>query len=144
MSYLEIYGIKEEIRDLLNPKSNNLKIRESHNEIFVQNLSFKYVSSTDEVMQLLAQGERNRTTTSTMSNEVSSRSHSILILHNVFKLLDGRELSSKLINVDLAGSERVSKTLASGTTLEEGKAINSSLSALGLCIDAISSNRKHV
>ena len=49
------------------------------------------------------------------------------------------ETISKLSLVDLAGSERPSKTGAQGTRLEEGKQINLSLTALGLCINTLSS-----
>jgi kinesin family protein 5 len=36
--------------------------------------------------------------------------------------------------VDLAGSERIKKSKSTGDRLDEAKAINSSLSALGKCI----------
>ena len=49
------------------------------------------------------------------------------------------ETISKLSLVDLAGSERPSKTGAQGTRFEEGKQINLSLTALGLCINTLSS-----
>ena len=49
------------------------------------------------------------------------------------------ETTSKLSLGDLAGSERPSKTGAQGTRLEEGKQINLSLTALGLCINTLSS-----
>jgi len=44
---------------------------------------------------------------------------------------------STLFLVDLAGSERVKKTGASDNRLEEAKAINYSLSALGNCINSL-------
>ncbi len=40
---------------------------------------------------------------------------------------------------DLAGSERIEKTGAKGDTLEEAKKITQSLSALGNCINALTS-----
>lgn len=45
--------------------------------------------------------------------------------------------SGKLILVDLAGSEKAEKTGAGGKVLEEAKAINKSLSALGNVINAL-------
>merc|ERR1712098_185542 len=42
------------------------------------------------------------------------------------------------MGIDLAGSEHVEKTGATGLVFEEAKAINSSLSALGNCINALS------
>ena len=44
---------------------------------------------------------------------------------------------SQLSLVDLAGSEKVSKTLAIGSTLNEAKGINRSLSNLGNVINAL-------
>ncbi len=52
--------------------------------------------------------------------------------------------TSKLWLVDLGGSERLSKTNAQGLTLEEGKAINVSLSALGDVISALQRKQPHV
>jgi Tol biopolymer transport system component len=51
---------------------------------------------------------------------------------------------SKLWMVDLGGSERLLKTGAAGLTLDEGRAINLSLSALGDVIAALSKKRGHV
>ncbi|KAF9618152.1 hypothetical protein IFM89_000555 [Coptis chinensis] len=46
--------------------------------------------------------------------------------------------------VDLGGSERLLKTRATGQTVDEGRAINLSLSALGDVIAALKRNRGHV
>lgn len=46
--------------------------------------------------------------------------------------------------VDLAGSERIAKTGAKGQTLEEAKNINTSLSSLGLVIEALSNTNAFV
>lgn len=51
---------------------------------------------------------------------------------------------SKLWMVDLGGSERLLKTGATGLTLDEGRAINLSLSALGDVIAALRRRRGHV
>lgn len=45
------------------------------------------------------------------------------------------------VQVDLAGSERQGKTAAEGQTLEEGKLINKSLSALGNVVNALTDGR---
>lgn len=54
------------------------------------------------------------------------------------------EAISKLWMVDLGGSERLLKTGATGQTLEEGKAINLSLSALGDVIASLKKKRSHI
>ena len=52
-----------------------------------------------------------------------------------------KKIHGKLYLVDLAGSERVEKTNAKGLTLDEAKAINVSLLALGNVINALSSSQ---
>ena len=132
--------------DLLNPKNVNLRIREERNgEVYVQGLSDEYVSSAADIMALLAIGEKHRTVASTDMNEVSSRSHSVLIIVVTQKLKDGSTRIGKLNMADLAGSERIERTNATGVTLEEAKMINQSLSALGNCINALTdSKRTHI
>lgn len=51
---------------------------------------------------------------------------------------------SKLWMVDLGGSERLLKTGATGQTLDEGKAINLSLSALADVIASLKKKRNHI
>lgn len=97
-----------------------------------------YVSSEDEFQNLIRIGANNRKSDRTNMNDLSSRSHLIIIIQvkqnntksNVCKI-------GKLNLVDLAGSERVGRTGASGLTLEESKNINKSLSALGNVINAL-------
>jgi centromeric protein E len=55
-SYIEIYN--ENIRDLLNPNNDNLKIHQNpQGEIFVGDLSEQLVSSISEINELLAIGD---------------------------------------------------------------------------------------
>jgi Kinesin motor domain len=51
---------------------------------------------------------------------------------------------SKIWLVDLGGSERLLKTGATGHTMDEGKSINLSLSALGDVIAALKHKKHHV
>lgn len=44
--------------------------------------------------------------------------------------------------VDLAGSEKISKTGVTGQQLEEAKNINKSLTALGMVINALTSEKE--
>lgn len=57
---------------------------------------------------------------------------------------DTYAITSKLWMVDLGGSERILKTGASGQTMEEAKAINLSLSALGDVISALQKKQPHI
>lgn len=58
--------------------------------------------------------------------------------------LESKSEISKLWMVDLGGSERLLKTGAVGLTLDEGRAINLSLSALADVIAALRRKRSHV
>ena len=76
-------------------------------------------------------------------NAVSSRSHSIFLV-TVLQRNTETDASKmgKLYCCDLAGSEKISKTEATGQTLEEAKMINKSLSALGNVINALTESKK--
>ncbi|XP_025407254.1 kinesin-like protein KIF19 [Sipha flava] len=140
MSYLEIYN--ENIRDLLNPTSGFLELREDtsrNRNIQVAGLSEVVVVSIEEVMGLLHQGNRQRTVEPTGVNKTSSRSHALL---SVTVCKASRTATAvrqgRLFMIDLAGSERASHTKNRGKRLKEGAHINRSLLALGNCINALS------
>lgn len=57
---------------------------------------------------------------------------------------DGSQKQGRLNLVDLAGSERISKTGATGKTLQEAQKINLSLTSLGLVIKALTENSAHI
>ena len=80
VSYIEIYN--EKVRDLLNPKNTgNLRVRE-HPSLgpYVEDLSKLVVSSYDEMMTLMDEGNKARTVAATNMNETSSRSHAVFTL----------------------------------------------------------------
>lgn len=54
----------------------------------------------------------------------------------------GEARAAKITLIDLAGSEKISRTGAEGKVLEEAKKINTSLSALGKVINALSEGKK--
>ncbi|XP_077763700.1 kinesin-like protein KIF19 isoform X2 [Canis aureus] len=141
MSYLEIYN--EVIRDLLNPSSGFLDLREdSRGSIQIAGIMEVSTSNAQEIMQLLTKGNRLRTQESTATNKTSSRSHAVLQV-TVRQRSRGPDLVEevrvgKLFMVDLAGSERASQTQNRGKRMKEGAHINRSLLALGNCINALS------
>ena len=140
-SMVEIY--MEKIRDLIDTSRMNLNIREDTKKgIYIEDISEYYVSCKEEILELIRLGSENRIQASTNMNENSSRSHSIFII-NVHQLnsKDGSAKNSKLVLVDLAGSEKISKTGATGLTLEEAKTINKSLTTLGMVINALTDGR---
>lgn len=68
----------------------------------------------------------------------------LFILSVIEQCPNGVTKQASLNLVDLAGSEKVGKTGTSGETLEEAKKINQSLSALGNCINAITTGKSHI
>ncbi|PTB70643.1 kinesin [Trichoderma citrinoviride] len=143
VSYMEIY--MEKIRDLLAPQNDNLPIHEEKNRgIYVKGLLEIYVSSVQEVYEVMRRGGSARMVSATNMNAESSRSHSIFVVTITQKNIEsGSAKSGQLFLVDLAGSEKVGKTGASGQTLEEAKKINKSLSALGMVINALTDGKSH-
>ena len=139
VSFIEIY--MEKIRDLLdgNHLKNNLLIREDKvNGIYIAGVTEVYVTSHEELLNIMGTGSLNRATAATGMNEGSSRSHSVFTITVTQKdLTNQSSKSGKLVLVDLAGSEMVKKTNATGQQLEEAKTINKSLSALGQVIYAL-------
>src|SRR5277367_6849691 len=141
VSYMEIY--MERIRDLLAPQNDNLPIHEEKNRgVYVKGLLEIYVSSVQEVYEVMRRGGASRAVASTNMNQESSRSHSIFVITITQKNVEtGSAKSGQLFLVDLAGSEKVGKTGASGQTLEEAKKINKSLSALGMVINSLTDGK---
>ncbi|KAB8075499.1 P-loop containing nucleoside triphosphate hydrolase protein [Aspergillus leporis] len=141
VSYMEIY--MERIRDLLVPHNDNLPVHEEKSRgVYVKGLLEVYVSSVQEVYEVMRRGGTARAVAATNMNQESSRSHSIFVITVTQKNLEtGSAKSGQLFLVDLAGSEKVGKTGASGQTLEEAKKINKSLSALGMVINALTDGK---
>ena len=141
VSYCEIY--LEKFKDLLDPSMTDLKIHEEKTRgVYIEGLSEHYVSSEQDVYELLKMGSENREVAYTKMNSGSSRSHSLFIL--TVNQTNSRDYSGKvgkLYLVDLAGSEKVGKTGAAGMRLEEAKNINKSLTVLGQVINALTDGK---
>jgi len=145
ISALEIY--KEVLRDLLYTETPiELKIKESGKRgIYIEGLKEKFVNSKEEFLEAVLKGGENRVVAETRSNQNSSRSHAIFILHITKKMNDGSIQSGCLNLVDLAGSEKLSSYYMRGHNhIEETKKINKSLSALGNVIYALTNNNDHI
>ncbi len=151
LSYLEVYN--ETIKDLLNPTSNStnsginsLQIREDERRITISNLTSHRPVNVKQVMDMIIQGNLNRTVSSTAANATSSRSHAVLQINLTIKDktvdISEEHLFSTLSIIDLAGSERASATQNRGVRLNEGANINKSLLALGNCINALCDPRR--
>eukprot|EP00803_Ostreobium_quekettii_P011013 evm.model.scf_946.1 EVM.evm.TU.scf_946.1 scf_946:6400-16587(+) len=115
---------------------------------FVKDLTHVQVKTVDDVMTVLNAGQALRQTASTAQNDVSSRSHTVFTL-TVVQHPDadgpggGQPFVGKLNLVDLAGSERLNKSHSAGVRLQEAKAINTSLTALGKVVMSLSHEGDH-
>ncbi|KAK4339069.1 hypothetical protein RND71_040531 [Anisodus tanguticus] len=153
-SMLEIY--MGYLKDLLIPHSQTTKSifplpprlsiqTHPNGEIEIENLVTIQVNDLNQAMRLYKSGCGFRSTASTNSNRMSSRSHCMIrISISSFGASERRRLTNKLWMVDLGGSERVLKTKAVGRRFEEGKAINLSLSSLGDVIHSLQSKKRHI
>ncbi|KAJ8794359.1 hypothetical protein J1605_019021 [Eschrichtius robustus] len=119
VSYFEIY--LDKIRDLLDVSKTNLAVHEDKNRVpyvkffndqpdlaVLQGCTERFVSSPEEVMDVIDEGKANRHVAVTNMNEHSSRSHSIFLINIKQENVETeKKLSGKLYLVDLAGSEKV-------------------------------------
>lgn len=147
VSLLEVYN--EEIRDLLVDArasgSAKLEVKQGEFGNYVPGLTSIPVKNLAEVIDVLAQGDRNRSQTATNMNEHSSRSHMMLTITLASENIGtGAVTRGKLNLVDLAGSERIDKSGATGQALKEAQNINQSLSALGDVIQARGNKQAHI
>eukprot|EP00435_Cladocopium_sp_Y103_P021946 s3346_g5.t1 len=138
-SYLEIY--QEKMYDLLVNTRTDLQVR-LHPTLgpHVPGLIQSPVTTSQEVHELLDFGAKNRAVGATSMNANSSRSHAVFTLdiRLSYSGATAKDLQSCIHFVDLAGSEKQKKTHASGERLQEGIAINQSLSSLSRVIQALS------
>eukprot|EP00927_Polykrikos_kofoidii_P037166 TRINITY_DN31342_c0_g1_i1.p1 TRINITY_DN31342_c0_g1~~TRINITY_DN31342_c0_g1_i1.p1 ORF type:complete len:1855 (-),score=450.94 TRINITY_DN31342_c0_g1_i1:81-5147(-) len=151
LSMLDIY--MERLRDLLAPDSGaELQILEERGRgVCVRGLREVVVGDLDKAMDVFRCGQSNRAVSATGMNELSSRSHSIFMLR-AERIDGGRPGGGKLCLVDLAGSECLKKSFLTGKDVgaanaeiaEEAKAINQSLTTLGLVVNRLADRRRCV
>ncbi|XP_058003020.1 kinesin-like protein KIN-7D, mitochondrial isoform X1 [Hevea brasiliensis] len=141
VSYIEIYN--EVINDLLDPTSQNLRVREDAQGTYVEGIKEEVVLSPGHALSFIAAGEEHRHVGSNNFNLLSSRSHTIFTLM-IESSAHGDEydgvIFSQLNLIDLAGSES-SKTETTGLRRKEGSYINKSLLTLGTVIGKLSEGK---
>eukprot|EP00615_Pteridomonas_danica_P019565 CAMPEP_0114409984 /NCGR_PEP_ID=MMETSP0102-20121206/23754_1 /TAXON_ID=38822 ORGANISM="Pteridomonas danica, Strain PT" /NCGR_SAMPLE_ID=MMETSP0102 /ASSEMBLY_ACC=CAM_ASM_000212 /LENGTH=1368 /DNA_ID=CAMNT_0001577529 /DNA_START=40 /DNA_END=4147 /DNA_ORIENTATION=+ len=141
--------------DLLAPKQAKNEQKPSLNIKLAQHTSTGLVevdggtvlrtSTMDELISVMERGVSNRSTSSTMMNSESSRSHLVMVMVvRSTNRRSGATVFGKLTLVDLAGSERVDKSGAQGQQLKEAASINKSLSAIGDVVSALTLNHQHI
>eukprot|EP00873_Tetraselmis_striata_P008580 jgi/Tetstr1/428844/TSEL_018831.t1 len=144
---LELY--QDSLLDLLAPSaSGKLAIkRDANGAVLVDGARVVAVASQEELAAAFKTGLEGRKTAATKMNSESSRSHLVFtILMEHTNLTLGTKSNSKLTFVDLAGSERVGRSGAINDKdrLDEARAINKSLSALGDVVAALTSGESFV
>ncbi|EKX38831.1 hypothetical protein GUITHDRAFT_76865 [Guillardia theta CCMP2712] len=150
-SFLEIY--QEHVRDLLcaeeerEGKKYTITLGENGRHD-VSDLIYRRVRTMEDVEEMMAEAERNKSIAKTDMNERSSRSHTVFSMRITGRKagVGGQQqaLHGTLHLVDLAGSERLAKSHATGERLKETQAINKSLSALSDVFVALSKKSPHV
>jgi kinesin family protein C1 len=161
ISFVEIYN--ENIRDLLrsgnngNGKSNNnngddypykheIK-KDAQGNVYVTEVNKIKVDPEDvsAILSILEIAAQHRSTSSTMMNDRSSRSHAVFTLHlKASNPSQGIELNGALNLVDLAGSERIDRSGVTGSELKEAVSINKSLSSLADVFTALANKQSHI
>ena len=149
ISYLEIY--QDKISDLLNPDNLGfIDLRDTGSTIILEGLRKLIISSPEEALRFVIQGNRLRHTASTLMNNESSRSHAVISIY-IEKTISQKTNKNKtkiqksvFHIIDLAGSERQKKTGASGERAREAGTINLSLHFLANVINDIINNKKHI
>lgn len=156
--FIEIYN--ENIVDLLRNRNGNDDTESTtttrhdirHNmdtqRTTITNITTCKLDSEATVHSVLQRASKLRSTATTKSNEHSSRSHSIFIVHLRGENSKTGEMSEGTLNlIDLAGSERINSSQVTGERLRETQHINKSLSCLGDVIHALNDNsvsKRHI
>eukprot|EP01083_Nonionella_stella_P044273 119263_1 len=144
MELLQIY--KTQLLDLLNPLSKKklvIKTNFSTDGVFIQNLKSVQIQTVEESFKLLTLAQQNRIVAGHALNEVSSRSHMLIMMTVIQRCIDGTLKTCKLNFGDLAGSEDLTKThLMNDMRRKEAIAINQSLSALTTAVSYLSRGQK--
>ncbi|KAK1581177.1 hypothetical protein Q3G72_003808 [Acer saccharum] len=141
-SFLEIYN--EQIGDLLDPTQRNLEIKDDpKNGLYVENLTEEYVTSYEDVTQILIKGLSSRKVGATSINSKSSRSHIVFtfIVESWCKEASSKCFSSSRMSriclVDLAGADRNKLDDVGRQGVKEGKYVKKSLSQLGYLVNTL-------
>ncbi|KAJ7060902.1 kinesin-like protein [Mycena amicta] len=145
VSYIEIY--KDEVYDLLvaaRESAPKLPVRENEaGVVFVAGLVSTRIASADEFDTLYSTATRRRSVGATHLNDQSSRSHAVLTLN--LRTREGSVVREGKINlVDLAGSENNKQTGNDQSRMAESKAINKSLSTLGMVVHALNTGQTRI
>lgn len=149
--WISVYEIHNDVvTDLLSvePRSERKALaigQDARGRSFIKELMQVPVGSASEAYAFVQFARQNLAMASTKLNDNSSRSHMVFTLKTVHW---GGSMTEPFVNqfviCDLAGSERQAKTGTSGLTLKQAGAINSSLTVLSRCLEALRNKNKGI
>nr|WNH14552.1 KIN10B [Betula platyphylla] len=145
ISYYEVY--MDRCYDLLELKAEEIAILDDKDgKIHLRGLSRVPVKSMSEFYEAFSCGVQRRKVAHTDLNDVSSRSHGVLVISVSTPSGDGSVavVTGKLNLIDLAGNEDNRRTCNEGIRLQESGKINQSLFALSNVIYALNNNKPRV
>ncbi|KAF8048455.1 hypothetical protein N665_2507s0004 [Sinapis alba] len=141
ISYYEVY--MDRCWDLLEVKANEIAVWDDKDgQVHLRGLSTIPVNSMSEFHEVYSCGLQRRKVAHTGLNDVSSRSHGVLVISVISQGDD--DVTGKINLIDLAGSEDNRRTGNEGIRLEESAKINQSLFALSNVVYALNSNLPRV
>jgi len=123
--------------------NRQLFIRDQGDSVKVENLTEHLIRNTEEALELINQGLKNRATAPTAANKESSRSHAVFSIHIENKMkVNNKKITKRSVFhlIDLAGSERQKNTETTGDRIKEAGKINKSLMNLGHVIKTLTEN----
>ncbi|KAJ0235077.1 Kinesin-like protein KIN-10B [Hirschfeldia incana] len=139
ISYYEVY--MDRCWDLLEVKENEIAVWDDKDgQVHLKGLSSISVNSMSEFQEVYSCGLQRRKVAHTGLNDVSSRSHGVLVI----SVISDGVVTGKINLIDLAGSEDNRRTGNEGIRLEESAKINQSLFALSNVVHALNSNLPRV
>ncbi|KAL5549960.1 hypothetical protein UlMin_000136 [Ulmus minor] len=144
ISYYEVY--LDRCYDLLELKAKEIAVWDDKDgQIHLSGLSRVPINSMVEFHEVFSCGVQRRKTAHTGLNDVSSRSHGVLVISVSAPSEDGcGTVRGKLNLIDLAGNEDNRKTGIDGIRLQESAKNNQSLFALSNVIFALNNNKPRV
>lgn len=139
ISFIEIYN--EKVYDLLSENSEE--------SIYSKGSKFNgsiklTITSSDDAIQILQQGKKNRHVRATKLNVASSRSHAMFSVFLRYLEEGENETSAVMHFCDLAGSEGLRNTNHYGIAQQESVNINRGLLAVSKVVQALSTGKQLV